>query len=47
MTELIGVGESAPDFELTGSDEKTYRLQDVIASSHVMLVFDPGNNTPG
>ena len=47
MTELIGVGETAPDFELTGSDDKTHRLQDIVASSRVMLVFYPGNNTPG
>lgn len=47
MTELIEVGEIAPDFELTGSDDKTYRLEDVVASSRVMLVFYPGNNTPG
>jgi peroxiredoxin len=47
VTELIGVGESAPDFELVGSDDKTYRLHEVLEDSRVMLVFYPGNNTPG
>jgi peroxiredoxin len=47
VTELIEVGETAPDFELTGSDDKVYRLHDVVKSARAMLVFYPGNNTPG
>jgi peroxiredoxin len=47
VTDLIGVGESAPDFALEGSDDKTYRLHEVLEDSRVMLVFYPGNNTPG
>jgi peroxiredoxin Q/BCP len=44
---LIGVGEQAPDFELPGSDGKTYQLRSVLEQQHVALVFYPGNNTPG
>ncbi|MBE0593805.1 MAG: redoxin domain-containing protein [Gemmatimonadales bacterium] len=47
MTELIMPGEQAPDFELSASDGKAYRLSDVLRRSRVMLVFYPGNNTPG
>ena len=47
MTELIMPGEQAPDFELRASDGKSYRLSDVLRRSRVMLVFYPGNNTPG
>ncbi len=47
MTDLIGVGESAPDFELDASDGKRYRLSAVLKGSRVFLVFYPGNNTPG
>jgi peroxiredoxin Q/BCP len=44
---LIGVGDEAPDFELAASDGRTYRLRDELAAHHVVLVFYPGNNTPG
>jgi peroxiredoxin len=44
---LIAVGARAPDFELPGSDGKTYRLSSVLEHRHVALVFYPGNNTPG
>ena len=47
MIDLITVGEPAPDFELAGSDGKTHRLSEVLAAFRVMLVFYPGNNTPG
>ena len=47
MTELIKVGVKAPDFSLKASDGKTYRLKDVRAAHRVLLVFYPGNNTPG
>jgi peroxiredoxin Q/BCP len=45
--QLIGVGERAPDFELPGSDGRTYQLRTVLEQKHVVLVFYPGNNTPG
>ena len=46
MTLLIP-GSLAPDFTAQASDRKTYHLQDVLQRSRVLLVFDPGNNTPG
>lgn len=44
---LIAVGVAAPDFELEASDGRTYRLSDEVKRHHVVLVFYPGNNTPG
>ena len=37
----------APDFTASASDGKTYRLYDLLRESRVLLVFYPGNNTPG
>jgi len=45
--QLIAVGATAPDFELAASDGRTYRLHDELRAHHVVLVFYPGNNTPG
>ena len=47
MTDLILVGEAAPDVELAASDGQRYRLSDVWKRSRIFLVFYPGNNTPG
>lgn len=47
MTSMIEVGEKAPDFELKASDGKQYRLSEVLADSRALLIFYPGNNTPG
>jgi peroxiredoxin len=47
MSELIAVGARAPDFELRGSDGRIYRLKQVLKQSHALLVFYPGNFTPG
>lgn len=44
---LIDVGAAAPDFTLKASDEHTYRLSEVLARHLAMLIFYPGNNTPG
>jgi peroxiredoxin len=44
---LIAVGDTAPDFELAASDGRTYRLRDELLTHQVLLVFYPGNNTPG
>lgn len=46
-TDLIAVGARAPDFALEASDGRRYRLADVLSRSRVLLVFYPGNNTPG
>ena len=47
MKELIKVGDKAPDFELAASDGKTYTLSDVLQRHLALLVFYPGDNTPG
>ena len=47
MSELIAVGSKAPDFSAAASDDKTYKLKDVRAQHRVLLIFYPGNNTPG
>jgi thioredoxin-dependent peroxiredoxin len=44
---LLQPGTIAPDFTATASDGRTYRLQDLLTDSRVLLVFYPGNNTPG
>jgi peroxiredoxin len=36
-----------PGFVLTGSDGRSHALERLLAESHVLLVFYPGNNTPG
>jgi peroxiredoxin Q/BCP len=41
------MGDRAPDFTLPASDGQTYRLSEVLADHHVLLVFYPGNDTPG
>lgn len=47
MSRLLPVGSRAPDFSLEGSDGRVYRLTDMLSASRVLLVFYPGNNTPG
>jgi peroxiredoxin len=44
---LIAVGATAPEFELVASDGKTYRLSEVLQRHLALLVFYPGDNTPG
>jgi len=47
MSDVLQVGSKAPAFEATASDGNTYRLADVLRRALVVLVFYPGNNTPG
>jgi peroxiredoxin len=47
MTDLLAVGTKAPTFKAEASDGKTYGLAEALKSTHVALVFYPGNNTPG
>jgi peroxiredoxin len=47
VTALIAVGAEAPEFELLGHDDTTYRLRDVLQRHLALLVFYPGDNTPG
>jgi peroxiredoxin len=44
---MLPTGSLAPDFTAQASDGKTYQLRDVLKRSRVLLVFYPGNNTPG
>jgi len=47
MSGPLPAGSPAPDFTARASDGETYRLSLVLAKSRVLLVFYPGNNTPG
>ncbi len=47
MQDMIEVGATAPLFELEASDGERYRLGDALAEGHALLIFYPGNNTPG
>jgi peroxiredoxin len=47
MSELLAVGTKAPAFTARASDGQTYVLADLLKTTHVALVFYPGNNTPG
>ena len=47
VTELLPVGTPAPDFTAAASDGRTYRLSQLLAQSRILLVFYPGNDTPG
>ena len=47
MSRLLAPGARAPDFTLSGSDGARHRLHDVLRDARVLLVFYPGNDTPG
>lgn len=47
MGSILSPGSAAPDFSLPASDGKTYRLSTVLGRGPALLVFYPGNNTPG
>lgn len=44
---LLAPGAPAPDFTLAGSDGLEHRLHELLRESLVLLVFYPGNDTPG
>jgi len=44
---LLQPGSIAPDFTAIASDGHTYQLRRLLQESRVLLVFYPGNNTPG
>ncbi len=47
LIELPAVGSEAPDFTLPSSAGGTVSLGQALDQGHVLLVFYPGNNTPG
>jgi peroxiredoxin len=47
MSGLLPTGSPAPDFTAKASDGETYRLSLLLAETRVLLIFYPGNNTPG
>ena len=47
MTRPIAPGTPAPDAELAASTGGTIRLSDCWREHHVLLLFYPGNDTPG
>lgn len=46
-SEMLAVGEQAPDFTALDEDGNTVRLADFRNNRNVVLVFYPGNDTPG
>jgi peroxiredoxin len=44
---LVQPGTQAPEFEAEASDGRKYRLSELLEEGRVLLVFYPGNNTPG
>lgn len=44
---LLEASMMAPDFTAEASDGNTYHLHRLLRDSRVLLVFYPGNNTPG
>jgi peroxiredoxin len=47
VSSLIPPGAPAPPFTAVGSDGGVHQLGRLLAESRVLLVFYPGNNTPG
>jgi peroxiredoxin len=47
MSELLAAGAPAPEFTAAASDGRTYRLSQLLAQSRILLLFYPGNDTPG
>jgi peroxiredoxin len=44
---LLAVGSRAPDFTASASDGRPYALGEILRAGPVVLIFYPGNNTPG
>ena len=47
MLKLLRPGDPAPDAVLASSAGGVVRLADCWRTSHVLLLFYPGNDTPG
>ena len=46
-TALLGAGSQAPDLDLPAHDGSRVRSGDLLGEQHYVLVFYPGDNTPG
>lgn len=46
-TDLIPVGQKAPDFDAADQSGKRIRLAELLEKSNVVLIFYPGDFTPG
>lgn len=44
---LPAIGDPAPDFTAQASDGTSYSLSRLLERGPVVLIFYPGNNTPG
>jgi peroxiredoxin len=47
LIRLLAPGDPAPDFTLPGSDGRLHTLSAILSETRVLLVFYPGNDTPG
>ncbi|MCC6563904.1 peroxiredoxin [Candidatus Uhrbacteria bacterium] len=47
MKKTLQIGDHAPGFELKSSDGETVRLADTLQLGPVVLIFYPGDRTPG
>jgi len=44
---LLSIGQKAPEFSLESSDGGTVRLSDFTGKNYLVLIFYPGDDTPG
>ncbi len=47
MSALLPLGSQAPRFSADASTGETLHLENVLERGPVVLIFYPGNNTPG
>ena len=45
--ELLAEGARAPEFRLQASDGRARTLGELLTAGRVLLLFYPGNDTPG
>jgi peroxiredoxin Q/BCP len=45
--EILAMGDMAPSFDVKDQEGTSRRLADLIGKSNVVLIFYPGNETPG
>lgn len=46
-SEMLSVGQQAPRFEVPDEDGNLVRLEDHLGQNNIVLIFYPGNDTPG